>query len=93
MEFLIKSARYLSQAVTADTVAVSNLKNSVIEELKNCEVAQRTKDSTNLPLEVSLPMEYFYRRVNQFEEAIQTYKVQVTSVLMINNLCSCIGIY
>ena len=38
VEFLIKNARYLSQAVTADTVAVANLKNSVIEELKNCEV-------------------------------------------------------
>ncbi|KAL5256058.1 hypothetical protein ACHWQZ_G011316 [Mnemiopsis leidyi] len=80
VEFLIKNARYLSQAVTADTVAVANLKNSVIEELKNCEVAQRTKDSTNLPLEVSLPMEYFYKRVNQFEEAIQTYKVQIDEI-------------
>ncbi|XP_063694014.1 nucleoporin p58/p45-like [Bolinopsis microptera] len=80
VEFLIKNARYLSQAVVADTVAVANLKNSVIEELKNCEVAQRTRDSTNLPLEMSLPMEYFYKRVNQFEEAIQTYKVQIDEI-------------
>lgn len=69
--------RYLAQSVTTDSVAVANLKNSVINELKNCEIAQRTRDSTNLPLEISQPMEYFYKLVNQFEEAIQMYKVQV----------------
>ena len=48
VEFLIKNARYLSQAVTADTVAVANLKNSVIEELKNCEVCDADHDLSHI---------------------------------------------
>lgn len=80
VDFLIKNVRYLAQSVTTDSVAVANLKNSVINELKNCEIAQRTRDSTNLPLEISQPMEYFYKLVNQFEEAIQMYKVQIDEI-------------
>ena len=39
VEFLIKNVRYLSHSVVTDSAAVSNLKNSVITELKNCEVS------------------------------------------------------
>ena len=78
VEYLTKNVRYLDQSIRADTAAVTNLKGSVMAELKNCELAQRAADSSSL--EVSQPLEYFYKLVYQFEEAIQLYKVQIEEV-------------
>lgn len=78
VEYLTKNVRYLDQSIRADTAAVTTLKTSVMAELKNCELAQRASDSSSL--EVSQPLEYFYKLVYQFEEAIQLYKVQIEEV-------------
>ena len=85
VDFLIKKVRYLSHSIAKDSAAINSLKNSVVSESKNCEIAERTRDSTNLPLEVSLPMEYFYKLVNQFEECIQLYKVQIDEIESVMN--------
>jgi nucleoporin p58/p45 len=68
----------LAHTVHADGQAVHDLKYQAVQELKNAEIAQKTKETPPmLQHENTLPAEYFRTVVQSFEQQMQTYRQQI----------------
>ncbi|XP_042897482.1 nucleoporin p58/p45 isoform X2 [Parasteatoda tepidariorum] len=68
----------VSNGLQRNAIAITKLKEESVQELKNAEIAQRTKDSlSSLQYENSAPTEYFHNLANNFEKQMQSYREQI----------------
>ncbi|XP_023240806.1 nucleoporin p58/p45-like isoform X2 [Centruroides sculpturatus] len=68
----------VSNGLQRNAVAVEKLKQETAQELKNAEIAQRTKDMPpTLQYENTAPVEYFQNLVTKCESQMQLYRQQI----------------
>ncbi|XP_035232564.1 nucleoporin p58/p45-like, partial [Stegodyphus dumicola] len=68
----------VSNGLQRNAIAIAKLKEESNQELKNAEIAQRTKDSpSSLQYENNAPTEYFHNLANSFEKQMQSYRQQI----------------
>ncbi|XP_056012470.1 nucleoporin p58/p45-like isoform X2 [Ostrea edulis] len=71
----------VSNGLQRNACAVEKLKKEMTQELKNAEMAQRTKDiPAGLQYENTAPTEYFQRLVENFETQMLTYRQQIETL-------------
>lgn len=68
----------VSNGLQRNAVAIAKLKEESNNELKNAEIAQRTKDApSSMQYENNAPTEYFENLANSFEKQMQSYRQQI----------------
>ncbi|GIY78945.1 hypothetical protein CDAR_546891 [Caerostris darwini] len=68
----------VSNGLHRNAIAIAKLKEESNQELKNAEIAQRTKDAiTSLQYENNASTEYFHNLANLFEKQMQSYRQQI----------------
>lgn len=68
----------LANNIQQHSALVHKLKHDVALEIKNAEIAQRTKETApSMQLDNTSPLEYFMRLVADFEQRMQFYKQQI----------------
>ncbi|XP_046452713.1 nucleoporin p58/p45-like isoform X1 [Daphnia pulex] len=68
----------LANNIQQHSALVHKLKHDVALEIKNAEIAQRTKETApSMQLDNTAPLEYFMRLVTDFEQRMQFYKQQI----------------
>lgn len=68
----------VSNGLQRNAVAIAKLKEESNCELKNAEIAQRTKDApASMQYENNAPAEYFENLANSFEKQMQVYRQQI----------------
>ncbi|XP_061165419.1 nucleoporin p58/p45-like isoform X2 [Saccostrea echinata] len=71
----------VSNGLQRNACAVEKLKREMTQELKNAEMAQRTKDiPAGLQYENTAPTEYFQQLVEDFETQMLTYRQQIETL-------------
>uniref|UniRef100_K1QL21 Nucleoporin p58/p45 n=1 Tax=Magallana gigas TaxID=29159 RepID=K1QL21_MAGGI len=71
----------VSNGLQRNACAVEKLKKEMTQELKNAEMAQRTKDiPAGLQYENTAPTEYFQRLVENFETQMLSYRQQIETL-------------
>nr|CAG4642024.1 EOG090X0D34 [Eurycercus lamellatus] len=68
----------LANNIQQHSALVQKLKHDAALEIKNAEIAQRTKETApSMQLDNTAPLEYFMRQVADFEQRMQFYKQQI----------------
>nr|CAG4635052.1 EOG090X0D34 [Alona affinis] len=68
----------LANNIQHHSALVQKLKHDAAIEIKNAEIAQRTKETApSMQLDNTAPLEYFMRLVTDFEQRMQFYKQQI----------------
>lgn len=68
----------VSNAIQRNVVVVDKLKQETAQELKNVEIAQRTKDTPHgLQYENTAPTEYFHHLVDTFETRMKLFRIKI----------------
>ncbi|GFT56635.1 hypothetical protein NPIL_331641 [Nephila pilipes] len=68
----------VSNGLHRNAIAIAKLKEESNQELKNAEIAQRTKDAiTSMQYENNASTEYFHNLANAFEKQMQSYRQQI----------------
>nr|CAG4649666.1 EOG090X0D34 [Scapholeberis mucronata] len=68
----------LANNIQQHSALVHKLKHDVALEIKNAEIAQRTKETApSMQLDNTAPLRYFMHLVSDFEERMQFYKQQI----------------
>ncbi|XP_064609063.1 nucleoporin p58/p45-like [Liolophura sinensis] len=71
----------VSNGLQRNAAAIEKLKWEAAQELKNAEMAHRTKDiPAGLQYENTAPTEYYHRLVEDFEQRMQTYRQQIETM-------------
>ncbi|XP_040573664.1 nucleoporin p58/p45 [Lepeophtheirus salmonis] len=77
-EALVRLVSILSSGIKKNKAALDKLKLEAAQELRNAEIAQRTKDTPGaLQYENVAPYEYFSRLVSNFENDMLKYRQQI----------------
>ncbi|GFS64798.1 hypothetical protein TNIN_391 [Trichonephila inaurata madagascariensis] len=68
----------VSNGLHRNAIAIAKLKEESNQELKNAEIAQRTKDAiSSMQYENNASTEYFHNLANAFEKQMQSYRQQI----------------
>ncbi|KAG8199692.1 hypothetical protein JTE90_022141 [Oedothorax gibbosus] len=68
----------ISNGLHRNAIAIAKLKEESNQELKNAEIAQRTKDTlSSMQYENNASTEYFHNLANAFEKQMQSYRQQI----------------